>query len=88
MAQPLARQEPNVNNGIEAAAQNLEKAFARLEAAVAHVSTRQNSLKEAQEKLNHLLQEANEKSAQLKQVTGTVIKRLNHTIEKLESAEE
>jgi len=88
VAQPLARQGEAMASGIDAAAASLEQAFARLEAAVAHVSADHHSLKETQEKLNLLLRAAEEKSAQLRQVTGTVIQRLTHTIDKLEKSEE
>jgi multidrug resistance efflux pump len=88
VAQPLVKSDPAQTSGIDAAAMRLQQALERLEAAVVSASAEHHSLKAGHEKLNLLLREAEEKSTQLRQVTGTVIKRLNHTIDKLEKMEE
>jgi len=87
VAQPLVKSELSPTNGIDEAVTRLERAFARLEAASKRAATDQLSLKADTEKLNLLLCETKEKSAQLKEVATAVIKRLDHTIGKLEATQ-
>jgi exonuclease VII small subunit len=90
VAQLLARpeepgHEESFASGIDLAASRLEQAFHRLEQAVAKAAASQHSLKVDREKLNHLLQAADEKITSLREVATAVSVRLDHTIGVLEA---
>jgi exonuclease VII small subunit len=87
VAQPFAMPENATTSGIDTAGLRLEKAFQRLEAAVAYASANHHSLKVDHEKLNHLLCDSQEKMTRLKGATQSVSKRLDHTIDLLEGLE-
>jgi exonuclease VII small subunit len=91
VAQPLEKPSSDHDggtlNGIDAAALKLERAFARLESAVSRASEGHHSLKADGDKLNLLLREADKEIVRLKEVAGTVSKRLDRTIGMLEKME-
>ncbi len=83
MAQPLLkREEPT--SGIDAAVSRLEQAFIRLEHTVENARTGNHSLRTDNEKLNHLLHDADNEIGRLREAVYTVSERLDRTIGILE----
>jgi chromosome segregation ATPase len=83
MAQPLPRPEEPIS-GIDESVLRLEQAFERLEQALGNARAGQHSLKADHEKLNHLLQEADNEIGRLREAVQTVSERLDRTISMLE----
>jgi exonuclease VII small subunit len=83
VAQPLPKPE-ETSSGIDDAVSRLEQAFLRLEAAVETSRKGNHSLKADNEKLNHLLHDADEEIGRLREAVYTVTERLDRTIGMLE----
>ncbi len=83
MAQPLHNYE-EPSSGIDAAVSRLEQAFLRLEETVANTRGKHHSLRTDNEKLNHLLHDADEEIGKLKEAVHLVTDRLDRTIGMLE----
>ena len=88
MAQPLLKPEENTGeettSGIDIAVSRLEQAFLRLEQSVENSRAGQHSLRADNEKLNHLLHDADSEIGRLREAVFTVTERLDRTIETLE----
>ncbi len=83
MAQPLPKTE-DTGSGIDAAVLRLEQAFLRLEQTVVNTRSGHHSLRADNEKLNHLLHEADGEIGRLREAVYTVTERLDRTIGILE----